>query len=121
MRHKFRKTDFDIKNVREYTAGVKIITLSVITMMLILICIYFIKTYADKKHSILFQLQTEAHSLETSFASDMRYSSHFSRDIFYRATHTQRFINLFHFVRIGFGEDKSIKKRGVYEKVKTPA
>jgi signal transduction histidine kinase len=57
--------------------NIRIITLSVIAIVLILMMIYFIKTYVNKKQSVMYNIRSEADILETALSDDMNYSKYF--------------------------------------------
>jgi len=61
----------------DYDVNVRVITFAVISIVLILISIYFIRSYASKKQWVIQNMKIEANNLENSFVNDINYSQYF--------------------------------------------
>lgn len=61
----------------DYDINVRVITFAVISIVLILISIYFVRSYASKKQWVIQNMKIEANNLENSFVNDINYSQYF--------------------------------------------
>lgn len=61
----------------DYDVNVRVITFAVISVVLILISIYFIRSYASKKQWVIKNMKIEANNLKNSFVNDINYSQYF--------------------------------------------
>ena len=64
-------------NSVDYDVNVRVITFAVISIVLILISIYFVRSYASKKQWVIQNMRIEANNLENSFVNDINYSQYF--------------------------------------------
>lgn len=64
-------------NSVDYDVNVRVITFAVISIVLILISIYFVRSYASKKQWVIQNMRVEANNLENSFVNDINYSQYF--------------------------------------------
>ncbi|RYE06349.1 MAG: hypothetical protein EOP33_03965 [Rickettsiaceae bacterium] len=60
-----------------YSLNLRIITTAVISIVLVLIIIYFNKSYVNRKRNVLQNMRIEANNIENSFINDMKYSQYF--------------------------------------------
>jgi signal transduction histidine kinase len=71
-------TDKNKKNqLIDYNVDIKTITFAILSTVLTVILICFIRIYADKRHHIIVTLNTEASNLEKTFVTDINYSKYF--------------------------------------------
>lgn len=72
---------FDQDNIEspqnDYNVNIQIITFIVITMVIILTLINFIRIYSNEKSALLKEMSAEANSLKTVFSSQLSYSKYF--------------------------------------------
>ena len=61
----------------DYNVNIQIITFIVITMVIILTLVNFIRIYSNEKSLLLKEMSTEANSLKTIFANQLSYSKYF--------------------------------------------
>ena len=61
----------------DYNVNIQIITFIVITMVIILTLINFIRIYSNEKSALLKEMSAEANSLKTVFSSQLSYSKYF--------------------------------------------
>jgi nitrogen-specific signal transduction histidine kinase len=73
--------NFDHDNIEkqpsDYNVNIQIITFIVITMVIILTLINFIRIYSNEKSALLKEMSAEANSLKTVFSSQLSYSKYF--------------------------------------------
>ncbi len=72
---------FDQDNIEspqnDYNVNIQIITFIVITMVIILTLVNFIRIYSNEKSALLKGMAAEANSLKTVFSSQLSYSKYF--------------------------------------------
>ena len=72
---------FDQDNIEspqnDYNVNIQIITFIVITMVIILTLVNFIRIYSNEKSALLKEMSAEANSLKTVFSSQLSYSKYF--------------------------------------------
>ncbi len=61
----------------DYNVNIQIITFIVITMVIILTLVNFIRIYSNEKSLLLKEMSTEANSLKTIFSNQLSYSKYF--------------------------------------------
>lgn len=61
----------------DYNVNIQIITFIVITMVIILTLVNFIRIYSNEKSLLLKEMSTEANSLKTFFSNQLSYSKYF--------------------------------------------
>ncbi|NDA91027.1 MAG: hypothetical protein EBY20_09060, partial [Alphaproteobacteria bacterium] len=60
----------------DYNVNIQIITFIVITMVIILTLVNFIRIYSNEKSLLLKEMSTEANSLKTIFSNQLSYSKY---------------------------------------------
>ena len=75
--------NFDQDNIEkqpsDYNVNIQIITFIVITIVIILTLVNFIRIYSNEKTLLLKGMSAEANSLKTTFSNHLNYSKHFIR------------------------------------------
>ncbi len=64
-------------DLTEFYLNVRIIIFAVILIIIILLTIYFVRSYASKKQNIIHNMRAEANILETILIEDINYSTYF--------------------------------------------
>ncbi|MGI4775686.1 MAG: sensor histidine kinase [Janthinobacterium lividum] len=71
------KNNLTKKVLGSYDLNLRVITIAIISIVMILIIMYFNRSYAGRRRTVLQNISTEANNIENSFINDMNYSQYF--------------------------------------------